>query len=271
MPKRQNANQAISAPASTARPPIDVYYVAGQPRSGSTFVGDWVARHLNTVNAGEVWQTLRAMDRVQEENFTARTERWADPEQKARKRTEIEAIPFWADVLSRSIADPYEALVSVAAERGGAIVDTSKTDRGIARYEALGCNVVVIHTARAFSTWSRSVIKYRSQYNISVPSKLRLLRGYIKLNRRYSAYSRTHSYHAIPQERLNHIETLVSFPPEKIQPDGGYLRCEAFGTRNFTGTYDVERAASKTTFTDRLLYAFVGIETDAKLTKPVPL
>ena len=46
--------------------PFTVYYVVGLPRTGSTFVGDWIARHLNALNAGEVWQTFRSLGLVHE-------------------------------------------------------------------------------------------------------------------------------------------------------------------------------------------------------------
>lgn len=40
---------------------IKIYYVVGLPRTVSTFVGDRIARKLNIVNAGEVWQTFRSV------------------------------------------------------------------------------------------------------------------------------------------------------------------------------------------------------------------
>ena len=126
--------------------PITVYYVVGLPRTGSTFVGDWIARHLNALNAGEVWQTFRSLGLVHEPGFDGSQGRWAQPDTRAKKNVEIKAHPFWSKVLARSCDDPYAALIAEAGRHSRALVDCSKDDRGVKRYEELGCSVEIVHT-----------------------------------------------------------------------------------------------------------------------------
>lgn len=54
-----------------------VYYVVGLPRTGSTFVGDRIARKLNIVNAGEVWQTFRSVALVSAPSVESQPSIWA--------------------------------------------------------------------------------------------------------------------------------------------------------------------------------------------------
>ena len=93
-----------------------VYYVVGRPRSGSTFVGDWIARELDILNAGEVWQTLRTLNAVDPGALRDGEGRWTRPEARAAKEVEIRANPFWSRVLERPGDDLYAALVETASE-----------------------------------------------------------------------------------------------------------------------------------------------------------
>lgn len=65
---------------------IVVYYIVGRPRSGSTFVGDWIARELGILNAGEVWQTLRTLKALRPGALKDQTERWTQPKARASKK-----------------------------------------------------------------------------------------------------------------------------------------------------------------------------------------
>ncbi|RYH07471.1 hypothetical protein [Tropicimonas sp. IMCC6043] len=235
-----------------------VYYLVGQPRSGSTFVGDWIARRLEAVNAGEVWQTMLAAGRLTDPTFDARSERWGKPEFRAAKRAEIEADPFWAEVLARPEGDPYAALLSVGGKKSDVLVDTSKTDHAVERYRALGCDVTVVHTIRAFSTWAASVRRYRTQYDQTPRSRARLLLAYLRRNRQFRNYRRTGPYILVPQEKLGRLEAVFDFPAAASGPEGAYLRCEMFGTPSFRTSFDADRADVRVSPADRLLYALVG-------------
>lgn len=181
----RHATTRLSAPEVAA---FTVYYVVDRPRTGSSFVGDWIARRLNILNAGEVWQTMREFERGGTPAMTPGIDRWGDPIARQEKRHEVLADPFWSQVTAREDADPYAELVAKARLKWQAIVDCSKTDAGIARYKALGCEVVVIHTVRAFSTWSKSVRCYRAQFDLPGRSVARLLVNYVRINRRLSRY-----------------------------------------------------------------------------------
>lgn len=236
-----------------------VYYVVGQPRSGSTFVGDYIARMLEIVNAGEVWQTFRSVGLVIEPGFDSGQGRWARPEERATKNAEIANDPFWSQVLERAKSgDPYAALVAEAGARAKGLVDCSKTDRGLAHYQALGCRVVVIHSLRAFSSWSDSMRKYQVKQGLPVISRPRLLLSYLRFNRQMRTRWNAHGYRAVMQEELGQINNALQFPADAKGPKGQYLRAEMFGTPGFTGQFDPNRATHKITLFDRLCRALIG-------------
>lgn len=236
-----------------------VYYVVGRPRSGSTFVGDWIARRLAIINAGEVWQTMRAVEAVELPGFDDGGGRWSKTEARAEKKQEILDDPFWSRVFSLNRDDPYAALIETVETEGDALVDCSKTDMGIERYNKLGCEVVVIHTVRAYSTWVRSVMRYRSDYGIARHGRLRLLASYVRNNLRLARLSRTYRYHAVRQEHLSELENHLTVDRPPTTTAGGYRRHEMFGTPNFTASFSKQRAAPEITFFDRLLYRLIGI------------
>lgn len=238
-----------------------VYYVVGRPRSGSTFVGDWIARELDVLNAGEVWQTLRTLNALGPDALKEETGRWTQPEARAAKELEIRANPFWSRVMERApVSDndnPYAALVETVKERWSAFVDCSKTDEGIERYQELGCDVVVIHSVRAYSTWVRSVMRYQDEYSLTPHSRLRLLVSYIRNNRRLARYARTHRYYSIRQEQLSDAESHLPRASSNCDIGGGYERHEMFGTPDFSTSYSKKRAAPKVTLFDQVLYALI--------------
>ncbi|MBV7395634.1 hypothetical protein [Mameliella sediminis] len=233
-----------------------VYYIVGRPRSGSTFVGNWIAQQLDILNAGEVWQTFRAMDRVE---ATGELGRWGEPENKRAKAAEISGNAFWSDVLARPEQDPYAALLAVAGPRWGALVDCSKTDRGIERYRALGCRVVVVHTVRAFTSWQASLTGYRRKYDLSVPSRGRLLLNYLRLNRQYREWRNSLPYRVVPQERLPRIAEFLDLDALGAETGPGYSNAEMFGTPGFSGQFDPARATQRITAFDRLVYAMIHV------------
>lgn len=235
-----------------------VYYVVGRPRSGSTFVGDWIARELDILNAGEVWQTVRTLSLDDKGGPIEGEGRWARPEARAAKNAEICADPFWSQVFSDPDLDPYAALVEKVQSRWSAFVDCSKTDEGIERYRQLGCKVIVVHTVRAYSTWVRSVRAYREQHDLARYGRLRLLVSYIRNNRRLARYAKTHDYYAIRQEQLAEAERHLPRGLSEHGSDGGYERHEMFGTPNFNSTYSQKRALPKVTWFDHILYWLIG-------------
>lgn len=250
---------AATAPSAPQGAPFTVYYVVGRPRTGSTFVGDWIARQLNILNAGEVWQTMREFECAGIPAPFPGTDRWADPAARQEKRRGILADPFWSKVMASADADTYAVLVGTARQNWQAMVDCSKTDAGIARYKTLGCEVVVIHTVRAFSTWSKSVRRYRTEFDLPGRSAGRLLVNYLRINRRLSRYRAVGGYHAVPQERLGELDRILPFAPAGEPGKGGYERHEMFGTPDFQGDYSERRAAPRVTRLDRFLYTLIGI------------
>jgi hypothetical protein len=238
-----------------------VYYVVGHPRTGSSFVGDQVARRLDIVNAGEVWQTFRSVGLVKEPGFDDGPGRWARPKERAFKNDEIAANPFWAQVLKRAIDDdPYTALVREAEARAAGLVDCSKTDRGVARYEALGCQVVVIHTVRAFSSWAASMRKYQNRQGLPVMSHFRLLLSYLRFNHRMRQRWSEHGYRLVLQERLDRIDAALDFPVQAARASGQYLRAEMFGTPSFRGEFDPNRSTRAIRPFDRICYVALRID-----------
>lgn len=144
-------------------------------------------------------------------------------------------------------------------EQWSAFFDCSKIDEGIERYRELGCDVVVIHTVRAYSTWVRSMMKYRARYKLGQPGRIRLLIGYLRINRRLACYAQNYPYHAIRQEQLSQLKAHM--PPDFTKSDfaGEYKRHEMFGAPNYSSSYSRQRAASKVTPLDRALYFMIGI------------
>lgn len=238
-----------------------VYYVVGQPRTGSTFVGDWVARKLNIINAGEVWQTFRSVSLVNEPGFEGGPGRWARAEERAAKNSEIVADPFWSRVLTRvSNNDPYAALLAEAGSQAIGLVDCSKSDHGVARYEALGCRVIVIHTIRAFSSWAASMQKHQRRLGIPVISRPRLLLSYLRVNRGIRKRWLGHCYFSIKQEQLDRIDTILHFPEEAHGKPGQFLRAEMFGTHNFTAEFNPSRSTQEIKPLDRIFYCAFAID-----------
>lgn len=235
-----------------------VFYVVGRPRTGSSFVGDWIAARRNILNAGEVWQTMREFEIAGTPSLKPGVDRWGDPTSRKEKRREILADPFWSEVLARKCADPYAAIVATAKEKWPAMVDCSKTDLGVARYKALGCKVIVIHTVRAFSSWSKSVNRYRIKSELSERSTARLLVNYIRLNRHMSRYRKMGDYHKVPLESLDDLERVLPFAEVGDACKNRYERHEMFGTENFHNTYSRVRATPRITWADRFIYALIG-------------
>ncbi|MBU3007659.1 hypothetical protein [Cobetia amphilecti] len=235
--------------------PITIYYVVGQPRSGSTFVGDWLARKLSTINAGEVWQTFRSLKLVYDANFEKNNGRWVQPEARKNKNTEIKGNPFWSEVLLQYDTDPYAALVSVSSRKSCSLIDTSKTDKGIVYYRSLGYKVIVIHTIRSFTSWAESMNKYQSRYKLKKYGIVRLLHSYVKSNLAYRRYRKCGEYYVVKQENLHKLEQELS--EIKKQKDGEYLRCEMFGTTGFVSTYKDERSSKKIKLLDKIIYKLV--------------
>lgn len=247
---------------------LTVVYILGQPRTGSSFVGDWIARQQRVLNAGEVWQTFRTLGDVTEAGFDAAGGRWAQPGARAEKRAQIKADPFWAEVLTAPAADPYARLIHAAQGRGQALVDCSKSDHGLARYEALGCQLVLVHSVRAFSTWATSMHKYRARHDLAPMPGWRLLRAYLRLNRRYAGHGRHHPYQIAPQERLAALDSVLDLGAVPGGPVGGYVRAEMFGTPNFTPRFEDSRGTAQITTRDRLVFALAGLRLPP-MTEPV--
>lgn len=238
-----------------------VYYIVGQPRTGSTFVGDWLARKLNIVNAGEVWQTFRSVSLVNEPGFEGGSGRWARAEEQAAKNSKIATDPFWSRVLSRvSDSDPYAALLAEAGTRAIGLVDCSKTDRGIVHYKALGCRVVVIHTIRSFSSWAASMQKHQRRHRLPVNGRLRLLLSYLSFNRRMWKRWSVREYIVVLQEKLDEIDFILDLQAEKHGKPGQFLRAEMFGTPNFMSKFDSSRNTKEIKPLDRIIYYAVHIE-----------
>jgi hypothetical protein len=244
--------------------PFTVYYIVGLPRTGSTFVGDWIARRLGIVNAGEVWQTLRTMDRV---TSGGNVGFWGLPENKASKAMAISTNSFWSDVLARPELDPYAALLAVVGQQWNAMVDCSKTDRGIAHYRALGCRVVVIHTVRAFTAWQASVVKYNQKYALPVPSRMRLALRYLKLNRRYCTLRRAMTYQVVPQELLAHVAEILEFSSGSGISKNYYRNAEMFGSPGYNGSLDPSRITQCITIYDHALYIMINVHISTILNK----
>ncbi len=255
----QQTGNPQTAPQDGATEPFTVYYVIGRPRSGSTFVGDYIARRLDIPNAGEVWQTFRSVKAVDDQRFEKGRGRWVRPQQRAAKNAEIFAHPFWSALLARPEQDPYAALVAEARERANGLVDCSKTTNGVACYEALGCKVVVVHTIRAYSTWARSMRTYHKTYGLSEFSSLKLLSSYVRGNLDFRKYQKSHPYCIVPLENLSVLEIWLA----TVKPSGcgaqGYVNCEMFGAPGFSGTYDSSRATGTANPFDRALYRLFGV------------
>ncbi|WP_404324957.1 hypothetical protein HA399_10770 [Cobetia sp. UIB-001] len=237
---------------------ITIYYVVGQPRSGSTFVGDWLARRLNTINAGEVWQTFRSLKLVHDADFENSRGRWVQAEAREEKNKEINVNPFWNAVLLQDNTEPYSSLIKEAKNKSKSLVDTSKNDNGIAFYRSLGCKVVVIHTIRGFTTWARSMNKYQSEYGLNKISLARLLFNYIKFNTAFKRYNNSGEYYVIKQENLDNLNLDMKCFIDAQELGDNYIRCEMFGTPNFSSEYSKKRGQQEISKFDKLLYKLLG-------------
>ena len=235
---------------------LTVYYIVGLPRSGSTFVGDWIARQLGGVNAGEVWQTFRAVELVRCPQFQAGDGYWAEPNRKAAKREQIKQSEFWTSIIDAASHhnDPYSALVERAGAQSQVLVDCSKVDNGIADYERLGCKVIVVHTLRSFSTWSASMKKYQAKLALPRRNSLRLFLTYLRMNWAYlSRWKGSTAYHLARQHRLGHLEEELPHIQANEAAQSTYERHEMFGTPGFRPDYQQARAEPSLTVLDRLL------------------
>ncbi|MGI3212204.1 hypothetical protein ACROSR_13930 [Roseovarius tibetensis] len=220
-----------------------------------------MARKLDIINAGEVWQTFRSVGLVNEPGFDGGQGRWARVEERATKNSEIVGDPFWSNVLARvSDSDPYAALLAEAGARAVGLVDCSKTDRGLARYDALRCRIVVVHTIRSFSSWAASMRKYQWRLGLPVISRSRLLISYVRINRRMRKRYMGHDYVPVFQEQLDRIDTILEFPSEAHGKSGQFLRAEMFGTPNFTSKFDSSRSTEDFKLIDRILFYAVGVD-----------
>lgn len=238
-----------------------VYYVVGQPRTGSTFVGDRIARLQNVVNAGEVWQTFRSVGLVTQPGFDDSRAPWARREVRAEKNREIKADPFWSEVLLRAEhLQCYSALVQQASLDAQGLVDCSKTDIGIGYYLELGCEVVVVHSVRAFGSWAASMQKHAFRHGLPQQNSLRLLASYLRVNRAIRKLWMGQSYLAIAQEDLAKANTILAGLPAPQGIEGRYRNAEMFGTPGFSGTFDPARATVRVTRADRLFFRMIGIK-----------
>lgn len=240
--------------------PFTVYYVVGNPRSGSSFVGDWIARDRQIINAGEVWQTFRSKAAVEEPKFDEGKGRWARPEERAKKNASIDADPFWVDVFDEGNSAPYRNLVLTARQRAIGLVDCSKTDRGLYYYKELNCRIVIVHTVRAFTTWALSMQKYAKRHELPETSQMKLLRGYIRSNRRYARLKSIYDYHLVYQECLDKLDQYVDLSNEPIGAENEYLRAEMFGTPGFSRSFERKRATTEMSWKDKLLLSLASVD-----------
>lgn len=255
-----NVKRQSTSAASIGRfPTVKVYYILGLPRSGSTFVGDWLARHLNAVNAGETWQTFRTAGLVLDPAFERGGGKWFRSELRDRKIEQIAANAFWAPIIASAPDAPYPLFVEHARKWSDIIVDCSKVDRALPHYLALGCEVHVVHVVRAFSSWSCSMNKHRARDGRPAWSRLRMLGAYVRANRAGARWRKRLSYRRFFHEDLGEIEQRLGAEFFGSTHRGSYLRAEMFGTPDFTPHYDIDRAAISVTAFDKLLFQLAGV------------
>lgn len=237
-----------------------VFYLVGLPRSGSTFVGDWIARSVGAVNVGESWQTLRTIGLVDDQEYVRKGGKWQRPDRRAEMLERISSDEFWSSFRMDDRCSPYRKLLHVAAGYSDIVVDCSKVDYAIPMYRELGCDIRVVHVIRAFSTWSRSVNRYRAANDFAQLSSARLLYSYFTVNRLLSKWQYQHPYRLLQHDKLKQIETELKLevPAPRSGDSRAYRRFEMFGTDNFVPKYDDNRAAAATSLGDSAVYRLLG-------------
>jgi hypothetical protein len=238
---------------------LRVYYVVGLPRSGSTYVGTWIAHRRGIVNAGEVWQTFRTLGLVEQKGFREETHKWAKPDKREAKKQKVLESEFWCSVIEDYEEDPYFSLLSLVSKTHDELVDTSKLTFGLKKYNCLGCEICVVHTIRSFSSWRESFSKYHQEEHKAPISFLRMLFSYVKVNRTLSRLKRRYQYICVSLGSESNLESCLddSFPKQ----EGTALNFEMFGARDFQPTFSEERANFKTTWFDLVLLKLCGCST----------
>lgn len=236
-----------------------VYYIVGQARTGSTFVADWIARTLNIPNIGEAWQTFRSLGLVQQEGFQPDRSLWARQAMREKKNSEILSHWFWEPIVKPLPQKPYESLLKHCSRFSTSLVDSSKTDLGIRFYKSLGCKVVIVHTIRAFTTWSQSMRNYQAANALSKLSYLRLILAYIRANRSIKKYKANHDYYLVPQEDLKNLPAHLPMRTSQAEAHSRYFRADIFGAPNFSETFDPDRSTTTLRPIDRLLLRIVQL------------
>jgi hypothetical protein len=230
--------------------------VVGLPRSGSTYVGTWIAHRRGIVNAGEVWQTFRTLGLVEQKGFREETHKWAKPDKREAKKQKVVESEFWRNVIENCGEDPYFSLLSLVSKKHDELVDTSKLIFGLNRYDYLGCEICVVHTVRSFSSWRDSFSKYHQEEHKVPASFPRMLFSYVKVNRTLSRLKRRYQYICVSLASEPNLENYLSgfFPKQ----EGTALNFEMFGARSFQPTFSEERANFKTTWFDLVLLKLCG-------------
>lgn len=235
-----------------------VLYIIGQPRSGTTYVADWLAKRHGMINAGEVWQTLRCLRLVDDQHFDRMGQVWNKPHLRAVKSKKILEHPFWVEVANKSANDnPYHSLVSVANLWGAGLVDSSKVDRGLQFYRQIGCSVMIIHVVRSFSTWSASIQKHQRRVGQKPMSRIRLLISYLRQNRRLVNRWSSDKYSVICQEELGQIDEVLDLSKNLIHNTKNYINAEMFGSQSYTGDFEVSKVTQSKTMADRFFYILI--------------
>ena len=250
------ASHFLSDPSRAPVRATEMYIlcILGLPRSGSTFVGDWLARKCSAVNVGESWQTLRTLGLVAHPSYANRCGKWSSRRHRDTKLGLIKQDPFWSAVADTPSANPFASVLREAAAHSDVIVDCSKTTHALAAYQALGCQIAAVHLIRPFSTWAKSMNRYSTEDGQRQRSKPRLLYAYLRNARQcHQITSRLPSI-CIQHENLGDLETHVDL---SIVPNPNrarrYTRVEMFGTPNFKPQYDTSRAKTESTWFDKQL------------------
>lgn len=233
-----------------------IFCVIGLPRSGSTFIGDWIARETNGINAGETWQTFRTSGLISDPRFERRAWKWVSGRGREQKAAQIVADPFWSKVMADAGSNPYRALTNIAKEDSGVLVDCSKVDKPLDAYISLGYEVRIVHSVRPFTTWSQSIRKYEIQHGRRPQLALRLLLSYIRVNRALGKWRSYKSYQVIRHEDIKLISSRLNLD---VKHGKKYFRAEMFGTPSFSGEYNAARASVRVSKLDLILYFLAGI------------
>ena len=216
-----------------------VYYVVGLPRTGSTFLGDWVARRVGALNAGEVHQTLWALGQIDDQRYETQKRFHSKPDQREKTLEAAQTDDFWREIMSPGSVDPYRKLIDVASKTSGALVDTSKVDRGVPGYVAAGAAVQVLHIVRPFAAWKASMVKHqRRMAQPEIPGP-RLLASFVRNNRAFKSLGKRYPYRMIRHEDLSRLDSILGELP--VRSDG-YSRHELFGTPDYEASFDPARA-----------------------------